>query len=131
MKNIKTFELFGWSNGRSPQAKPIEKTPTDVVVHEKIQSNPDGKFHIEHDPNSTVWFVKENTLGFGGRPKASIKEILDGILVLTMFNSGNGVTNRRIKVPSIQRALDYLESEDKRVGEEREARENTWDEEID
>jgi len=47
-----------------------------------------------------------------------------------MFSNVNGVTNRRIKVPSIQRALDYLENEKKVENDKRKERENSWDEEI-
>tara|TARA_R110000772_G_scaffold43995_1_gene101197 strand:+ start:19537 stop:19962 length:426 start_codon:yes stop_codon:yes gene_type:complete len=106
-----------------------EETPKEEI----IKSTPDGKYFARQSMGEDTWLVFKQSGGdFGGfesRPITQIRKTKDGVLILII--PGMSDKKRKIKVPSVQRGLDYFESEKKKESDERSAREDTWDEEID
>ena len=92
-----------------------------------VLSKPEGKFFIRPNDSETQWHVWSSAGMFGRRPTATIRKTKNNILILTI----HGEDGKKVKIPSIQRGLDHLESVKKKSSDEREAKQDSWDEEID
>lgn len=110
MKTIKTFEGFFDKFKKNQKVEPKVEEPNV----EKIFI-PDNKYYATKDEREDFYSVWSGW-GFGGSPSAYIYELEDGKFL--MKHSG-----KNIKLPSVERGLEYL----KELDDERETNRNKID----
>ena len=111
MKNIKTFEGFFDKFKKNQKEEPKLEEPKV----EKI-SIPDNKYSANKDEREDFYYIWSGWGFGGGRPFGTIKKLEDSNFL--MKHDG-----KNIKLPSVERGLEYL----KELDDEREINSNKID----
>ena len=98
------FDMFTKKQKEDPKSEPI--TRNDSVENITVDGNP---YHAKIQSNSILVFKGGGD--FGGTPTANISELDDGNFLLR-HSTDKGI--KKVKIPSIERGLQYLKEEDDR-----------------